>query len=159
LELEIVQLQTAIKDLSQAIASLTVSAREPGLVLYRLQFNGEKFAIGNQVWRGISVATLADPEQLLVKATVPEAQAMAVQVGQRARIDVPGANVTLGAQVAALGRTYHIKSRAQPVIVRDVDLVFDAPPKGVKPGAAVQIALLAAKPGSTSPRGGIASQP
>jgi multidrug resistance efflux pump len=142
LELEITQLKAAIKDLSDAIASLTVSAKEPGLVLYRLQFNGEKFAIGNQVWRGISVATLADPEQLMVKATVPEAQAMAVLVGQRARISVPGANVALGARVGALGRTYHIKSRTQPVIVRDVELLFDAPPKGVKPGAAVQIALL-----------------
>jgi multidrug resistance efflux pump len=141
LELEIAQLQDAIAQLSKGLSALTVLAKRSGLVLYRLQFNGEKFAIGSQVWMGLSVATLADPDQLIVNATVPEAQAVAVKVGQRARVNVPGANLALNAHVKALGRTYHIKSRTQPVIVRDVQLEFDSPPKGVKPGAAVQVAL------------------
>jgi multidrug resistance efflux pump len=145
LDLEIEQLETAIAQLTQGLASLTVTAKQSGLVLYRPQFNGEKFAIGSQVWMGLSVATLADPEQLIVNATVPESQAVAVRVGQRARINVPGANVALNARVKTLGRIYHIKSRTQPVIVRDVQLEFDTPPKGVKPGAAVQVALLAAE--------------
>jgi multidrug resistance efflux pump len=141
LDAAIARLKLEITQIEESIASLAVTAKQPGMVLYRLQFNGEKFAIGNQVFRGISVATLADPQQLLVRATVPEAQAAAVRVGQRARINVPGANVALGARVSALGHIYHIKSRAQPVIVRDVELAFDVMPKGVKPGAAVQIAL------------------
>jgi hypothetical protein len=90
------------------------------------------------------VATLADPERLVVNATVPEAQSIAVRVGQRGRVNVPGANVALNARVKSLGRIFHIKSRTQPVIVRDVQLEFDAPPKGIKPGAAVQVTLLTA---------------
>lgn len=151
LDAAIARLKMDIAQLRESIASLTVTAERPGMLLYRLQFNGEKFAVGNQVFRGISVATLADPQQLLVRATVPEAQAAAVHVGQRARINVPGANVALGARVSALGRIYHIKSRAQPVIVRDVELQFEVMPKGLKPGAAVQIALL--------PGGSLASRP
>jgi hypothetical protein len=141
LNLEIEQLETSIALITKGLASLTVTAKQTGMVLYRLQFNGEKFAIGTQVWMGLSVATLADPEQLIVNATVPEAQAVAIRVGQRARVNVPGANLSLQAKVKSLGRIYHIKSRTQPVIVRDVQLEFDTPPKGVKPGAAVQVAV------------------
>ena len=157
LDAEIARLQADIAQLNQSLASLTIRAQQTGLVLYRLQFNGEKFAVGNQVWRGVAVATLADPKQLLVNATVPEAQAMLVQRGQRARVSVPGANLALGARVTALGRTYHIKSRSQPVIVRDVELVFDTPPRGLKPGAAVQIALLPNQPEAAG--GIVASEP
>jgi len=141
LELEIAQLQDAIAQLSKGLASLAVKAKRPGLVLYRSQFSGEKFAVGSQVWMGLSVATLADSDQLIVNATVPEAQAIAVQVGQRARVSIPSANLSIGARVKSLGLTYHIKSRTQPIIVRDVQLEFDATPKGVKPGAAVQIQM------------------
>ncbi len=141
LELDIARLRNSVADLSEGLRALTVKAPRAGLVLYRLQFNGEKFSVGNQVWMGISVATLADPDQLIVSATVPEAQATAVRVGQQARVNVPGANVALTARVKELGRTYHIKSRMQPVIVRDVQLEFDSVPKGVKPGAAVQVKL------------------
>ncbi len=67
---------------------------------------------------------------------------MVVHAGQQARINVPGANVAVAARVSTLGSIYHIKSRAQPVIVRDLELAFDVMPKGMKPGAAVQISLL-----------------
>lgn len=142
---EIAQQQSAIAELMAGQSRLTVKAARAGMVLYRNQFNGDKFAVGSQVWMGLSVATLADPEQLIVQAKVPEVQAMGVQLGQLARVTVPGANVELSAKVSGLGRTYHGKSRSQPVVVRDVELSFDSVPKGVKPGAAVQVTLLPPK--------------
>lgn len=141
LELDILRLKTIIKHLTEGLQALPVKAKQRGLVLYRLQFNGEKFAVGNQVWMGLSVASLADPDRLIVTATVPEAQSIAVKIGQTARVTIPGANLSLNARVTGLGRIYHLKSRMQPVIVRDIQLEFDAVPKGVKPGAAVQVTL------------------
>ena len=90
---------------------------------------------------GLSVATLADQNRLIVQAKVPEVQAAGVQVGQAAQVTVQGANTALNAKVVALGRTYHGKSMSQPVIVRDVEIEFETPPKGLKPGAAVQVSL------------------
>jgi multidrug resistance efflux pump len=141
---EISQLHNDLDVLGKGQKALMVPAARSGMVLYRPQFSGEKFAVGSQVWMGLSVATLADPEHLIVNAKVPEVQAAQVSVGQAARIDVPGANLALTAHVTALGRTYHGKSRTQPVVVRDVELQFDSVPKGLKPGAAVQVALGAA---------------
>ncbi len=142
---EIAQHDSAIAELSKGKGSLTVKAPHDGIVLYRTHFGGEKFAAGSQVWMGLSVATVADPTQLIVMARVPEVQAAAVQVGQAARVTFAGANTAFKAHVSRLGRTYHGKSRSQPVIVRDVELEFDGMPQGVKPGGAVQVTLLAPK--------------
>ncbi len=120
---------------------MSIKAPRDGMMVYRNQFSGEKFTIGAQVWMGLSVASLADQNKLIVQAKVPEVQSGGVAVGQAARVTVQGANTAINARVVSLGRTYHGKSRSQPVIVRDLELEFDTPPKGLKPGAAVQVSL------------------
>lgn len=142
LQAELAQLRTQIASLLKGQAALTVVAPHRGLVLYRSNFNGGKFSTGSQVWMGMSVATLADADQLCVDAKVPEAQAAGVQPGQAARVTVAGARQSLSARVSALGNAYHSKSAAQSGVVRDIQLQFDAPPKDLKPGAAVQVELL-----------------
>ncbi|MFL6635706.1 MAG: HlyD family secretion protein [Massilia sp.] len=146
LQSDVGQLRAKIANLVKGQAALTVVAPRRGLVLHRIGFNGDKFATGSQIWMGLSVATLADPDQLGVNARVPEAQAAGVQVGQAARVTVAGTRQALAAHVTGLGRAFHSKSAAQAAVVRDVQLEFDAPPKDVKPGAAVQVELLPAGP-------------
>jgi multidrug resistance efflux pump len=146
LQSDIAQLRAKIAALVKGQAALTVVAPRRGLVLHRIGFNGEKFAIGSQVFVGLSVATLADPDQLGVNARVPEAQAAGVQIGQAARVIVTGTRQTLAAHVTGLGRAFHSKSAAQAVVIRDVELEFDAPAKDLKPGAAVQVELLPGAP-------------
>ncbi|MFZ6658232.1 HlyD family secretion protein [Undibacterium sp. TJN19] len=138
LESEIAQLQGKIDSLFKGQKALTVLATRPGMLIYKSNFSGDKFTTGSQVWMGLSVASLADPDKLFVSAKVPEAQAIAIKVGQTARINIPGANMTLPARVTALGAVFHSKSTTQPIIVRDIELEFDQPPKGLKPGAAIQ---------------------
>lgn len=142
---EIGKHEDAIALLTKGQSELTVKAARDGIVMYRKQFNGEKFVVGSQVWKGLSVATLADPAQLIVRAKVPEVQAAAIQIGQGARVTVPGANTTLAAKVSGLGHTYHGKSQSQPIVVLDIELEFESAPKGLKPGAAVQVSLQPAK--------------
>ncbi|MFS2140176.1 HlyD family secretion protein [Duganella sp. Dugasp56] len=142
LESEVADLQLQQAALAKGQAALTVIAPRKGLLMYRSNFSGEKFSVGSQVFMGLSVATLADPEQLYINAAVPEAQASSVHVGQQARVTVPGANQALNAHVVALGRAFHGKSTAQSTIVRNVELQFDGTPAGLKPGAAVQAVLV-----------------
>jgi multidrug resistance efflux pump len=141
LESACAQLRATIDMLAKAQEALTVKAPRSGMVLYRNNFMGQKIAVGNQIWVGMSVATLADPGQLYVLARVPEAQAAMVKVGQRARITVAGGNQALNARVTSLGHLYHSKSRTEPSIVRDVELELEQPPAGLRPGAAVQATL------------------
>lgn len=142
LQAEVAQLRGQIATLLKGQAALTVLAPQRGLVLYRTDFNGNKFSTGSQIWIGMSVATLADADKLCVDAKVPEAQASSVKPGQAARVTVTGARQSLLAHVTTLGNAFHSKSAGQSGIVRDVQLQFDTPPKDLKPGAAVQVELL-----------------
>jgi multidrug resistance efflux pump len=153
LQSDVAQLRSQIATLLKGQAALTVTAPRRGLVLHRINFDGTKINIGSQVFMGLSVATLADPDQLGVDARVPEAQAAGLKVGQAARVTVTGTRQALTARVTSLGRAFHSKSAAQPAIVRDLQLEFDAPPKDLKPGAAVQVELLpdAARQAAPSP--------
>lgn len=139
---EIAQLQNQIDSLNQGLAGLEVKAVRDGVVLHRTGFNGDKLAVGSQVWRGLSVATLADPDRLFVLARLPEAQSNAAFVGQRAKVSLSGGNQELLATVKQLGRVYHGKSSNQANVVRDLTLELDGAPKGLRPGAAVQVKLL-----------------
>lgn len=143
LETEIAMLQGKIDVLTKGQKALTVTATKPGMMIYKSNFEGEKFAAGSQVWMGLSIASVADPDKLYVSAKVPEAQSTAIKVGQSARINIPGANMTVPARVTGLGNVFHSKSTTQPIIVRDIELEFDQMPKGLKPGAAVQAILSA----------------
>jgi multidrug efflux pump subunit AcrA (membrane-fusion protein) len=156
LESDLAQMRGQIADLVKGQAALTVLAPRRGMVLYRIGLDGNKFSIGSQVWMGLSVATLADPDQLGIDAKVPEAQAAGVRVGQAARVTVNGSRQALAARVTGLGRAFHSKSAAQATVVRDVQLEFDAPPKDLKPGAAVQVELL---PGAVRRVAAAAPQP
>ena len=141
IESEIAQLQSKIDDLTRGMQALKVNATRDGMVIYKTNFNGEKFAPGSRVFVGLSVAMLADPDKLYVLAKVPEAQAAQVFVGQKSNITVPGSGQVLSAHVSGLGNIYHAKSSAQPIIIRDVELEFEKPPKDIKPGSAVQATL------------------
>jgi multidrug efflux pump subunit AcrA (membrane-fusion protein) len=156
LESDLAQMRGQVADLVKGQAALTVLAPRRGMVLHRIGFDGNKFSIGSQVWMGLSVATLADPDRLGVDAKVPEAQASGVQVGQAARVTVTGSRQALAARVTGLGRAFHSKSAAQAAVVRDVQLEFDAPPQDLKPGAAVQVELL---PGAVRRVASAAPQP
>lgn len=144
LQAEVTQLRHQIAGLLKGQAGLTVKAPRRGLVLYRNDFSGSKFATDSQVWMGMSVATLSDTDQLCVDAKVPEAQAAGLRPGQAARVTVPGTRQSLPARVRTLGNAFHGKSAAQSTVVRDIRLEFDTPPKDLKPGAAVQVELVRA---------------
>lgn len=144
LETEIAKLQGKIDVLVKGQQALTITATKPGMMIYKSNMDGEKFTTGSQIWMGLSIASVADPDKLFVSAKIPEAQSSTITIGQTARITIPGANLTVPARVTGLGNVFHSKSTSQPIIVRDIELEFDHMPKGLKPGAAVQAILNAA---------------
>lgn len=148
-EADIGLLEDEVKELEDARNKLTVTALRPGVVSHRSQFNGEKFAVGTSVFMGLSVAEIADPTTIIVQAVVPEPEAYRIKVGQVGRVAIAGGNTVLDARVTELGKVYRTKSRNQPVTVRDVRLVFDAPTELLKPGATVSVNIDLRQTGSS----------
>jgi len=97
------QLKRRIAGLVEGKRALRVQADRDGILIYKSNFGGEKFAPGSRIWRGLSVGQLADPDKLFVTAKVPEAQSNQIHLGQEAKIHLVGGNQMYTAKVSALG--------------------------------------------------------
>ena len=143
LESEMSQLQADVRQLMQALQQLSVKAPRDGVMLHKSNFQGEKFDVGSQVWRGMAVAEIPDLATLAVRAQLPERSLTRVKVGDRARIDVEGgAGRALTGTVREIAPAIRSKSRVQPVQVVDVLLHVEGDTRGLKPGQPVRVELL-----------------
>jgi multidrug resistance efflux pump len=143
LDSEIAQLQAEVAELQRSLAALEVRAPRDGVMVHRSSFNGEKFDVGSQVWRGLAVAEIPDLGTLAVRATLAERDLSRIVPGQPVRVTIEGgAGAALRGRVAEIGRTVRSKSRVQPIPVVDVGVQFERVPEGLKPGQPVRVELL-----------------
>jgi HlyD family secretion protein len=136
-------LEQEIKDLSE----LTITASQPGLVVYMKMWNGSTMAelrVGDTPWRRQALIELPDLSEMVVETTVNEVDVSQVEVGQRAVI-VPDAfptNVYSGkvVDVAGLGRLDE-ESEAD-IKVFDVKVQLDEADAILKPGMTVSATIV-----------------
>lgn len=146
---ELQQAQADVTRLQTSIAALTLAAPRDGVIMHKSNWNGEKFDVGSQVWKGMSVAEIPDTGTLAVRAQLPERELTRVKVGAPARIVIEGgAGSALNGRVTAIGRTVRSKSRVQPIPVLDVEIKLDNPRAKLKPGQPVRVELSVADAGS-----------
>lgn len=140
LDAQLQKIQAEVETLQTAIASLTVTAPRDGVMQHRSSWNGEKFAVNSQVFRGQTVAEIPDLGTLAVRATVPERDMRRLQVGQPVRISAEGgAGTAMDGRVAEIGRIVRSRSRVQPVPVVDVIVEVEGDTRRLKPGQSVRV--------------------
>ena len=132
-------LETEVEELQAGLAALNVQAPRDGVMQHNSSWQGEKFDVGSQVWRGQSVADIPDLDTLEVRAQLPEREMLQVRVGDAARVRVEGGGAQMTGRVADIGLIVRSKSRRQPLPVLDIRIVLDAIPKQLKPGQAVRV--------------------
>jgi multidrug resistance efflux pump len=145
IEAEVQMLQAQVDELQAGLGALNVQAQRAGVMLHLSNFQGEKFDVGSQVFRGQSVAQIPDLAKLAVRMQVPERDIGALRIGQGARVDVEGGTIpTLTGTVTEIGRVVRSRSRVKPVPVVDVNVQLEALPEGatLKPGQPVRVELL-----------------
>ena len=138
---EIAQLTADVARLGKAQADLTIAAPRSGILMHRSSWNGDKFDVGSQVWRGQTIAEIPDPATLAVRAELPERDYLRVRTGMPVRVRVDGAGGVFPGKVASIGRTVRSKSQVQPIPVMDVEVRLDDPEARLKPGQAVRVEL------------------
>lgn len=150
LESEVAQLQREVRDLQASLVAMNVAAPRAGLMMHRSNWQGEKFDVGSQVWKGMSVAEIPDTTTLAVRAQLSERDLTRVKVGAPVRIVIEGgAGSALNGRVAAIGRTVRSKSRVQPIPVVDVEIRLDNPRARLKPGQPVRVEMTVVDAGAT----------
>lgn len=134
------QIQAEVDTLLTAIASLTVTAPRDGVMMHRSSWNGEKFAVGSQVFRGQAIAEIPDLSTLAVRATLSERDLRKLALGAAVRVSAEGgAGAALDGRVSEIGRIVRSRSRVQPVPVIDVTIELDGDTSKLKPGQSVRV--------------------
>ena len=145
---EVSQLQREVQELQASLAAMNVVAPRSGLMMHKSNWQGEKFDVGSQVWKGTSVAEIPDTTTLAVRAQLPERDLTRVRIGAPARIVIEGgAGSALKGRVASIGSTVRSKSRIQPIPVVDLEITLDNPRARIRPGQPVRVEVTAVEAG------------
>lgn len=139
---ELAKLQADVTRLQKSLAALVLQAPRSGIMMHKSSWDGEKFDVGSQIFRGQTLAEIPDDTTLAVRAELPERDLRRVTVGARARIVVEGGGggAHLG-KVVSIGRAVRSKSQVQPIPVLDVEIRLDDPKARLRPGQAVRVEL------------------
>lgn len=147
---EVAQLQRGVRELQASLAAMNVVAPRSGLMMHKSNWQGEKFDVGSQVWKGMSVAEIPDTATLAVRAQLPERDLTRVRIGAPARIVIEGgAGSALKGRVASIGSTVRSKSRVQPIPVVDLEVSLDDPRARIRPGQPVRVEVTVVDAGRT----------
>lgn len=144
LEADIRRLQSEQRGAQQTLNSFTIFAPRDGLVIIGTDREGQKLDVSDGVNPGIVVVELANPDQLIIQAEVPEYAAASIAVGQHAKVtlDASGGSEIEG-QVAAVASIVRRQSQYSQAMVRDVtiELPYEVI-KDLRPGMSAKLTII-----------------
>ncbi len=141
LETGVRQLEVKLASVQKELASFTIRAPRPGLVVLGTDYEGNKVDVNASVHPGLVVVRLADDSRLAVRAEIHEHAAARLAVGQRARIAIDsGGEADLVGRVSQVANTVRRRSKFSDSMVRDITAEVDpGQPPVLRLGMSVQI--------------------
>jgi HlyD family secretion protein len=142
LEAETKKLEVDVQQLQAALSTLDIVAPQNGLMQHQSNWQGEKVAVGTQIFRGQEVASVANLSSLAVRAQLNERDINRVTLNAEVKISVEGsAGAALTGRIVEIGRAVRSKSRTQPIPVIDIHIKLDRTRFKIKPGQTVRVEL------------------
>ncbi len=125
LEADIRRLESELAGAQRELESFTIQAPRAGLVIVGTNREGQKLDTNDQVNPGMIVVELADENELVIHAEVPEFAASRIELGQAAgiSIDAAGGGEVTG-EVIELGSVVRRQSQFSQAMVRDVTVTL-----------------------------------
>ncbi len=149
---KVARLENEVKQMKFDITRLTIKAPKPGIVIYKADHQGNKVSTGDSVWMGRQVVELPSLKNMIVKATILEADAGKVKVGQQVEITLDAAPERIfKGEVKKLGRIFRRKNPRQPNIIFDAEIkLLDSDAELMRPGMAARLKIHAVQSVSSS---------
>ncbi len=120
------------------LASTTIKAEKPGLVVYGKVWKGErpeKIRVGDEIWGGVNVISLPDLSQMQVKTYVNEVEVDKLDTGQVATIKLDALpEPTFHGKIKSIASLGREKEGEKNVKVFDVIIHIDERDVRLKPG-------------------------
>ena len=121
LEADIRRLESELAGAQRELESFTITAPRDGLVIIGVDREGQKLDVNEQVNPGMIVVELANEDELVIQAEVPEFAANRVRPGQDVTITIEAAGGSqLAGKVLDVGSVVRRQSRFSQAMVLDV---------------------------------------
>ena len=137
-QLEIERNERELDKARKELASTTIKAEKPGLVVYGKVWKGErpeKVRVGDEIWGGINVISLPDLSQMQVKTYVNEVEVDKLDTGQVALIKLDALpEPTFHGRIKSIASLGRDKEGEKNVKVFDVVLAVEEKDIRLKPG-------------------------
>lgn len=143
LEADIRRLESELAGAKRELESFTIRAPRAGLVIVGTNRDGQKLDVNDAVNPGIVIVELADREDLIVKAEVPEYAAAAISVGQTAQVSVDAAGGSaIQGEVISVASIVRRQSKFTQAMIRDVSISIPAEViPSLRPGMSAKVAI------------------
>ena len=143
LEADIQRLESELEGAQRELESFTIRAPRPGLVIVGTNRDGQKLDVNDTVNPGIVIVELADRENLIVKAEVPEYAAASIAVGQAAEVSVDAAGgAAIAGEVMSVASIVRRQSRFTQAMIRDVTISLPADViQSLRPGMSAKVSI------------------
>ena len=137
-QLEIERNERELDKARKELASTTIKAEKPGLVVYGKVWKGErpeKVRIGDEIWGGVNVISLPDLSQMQVKTYVNEVEVDKLDTGQVALIKLDALpEPTFHGRIKSIASLGREKEGEKNVKVFDLVLAIEEEDARLKPG-------------------------
>ncbi len=128
----------------EALASLTITAPEPGLVVYK-SFRAGKIKVGDQAWPGMELIDLPDLTQMQVRTRVNEIDVRQVAVDQEVIVTVDAlAGLEFRGKVTRIAALARAEGEAK-VKVFDIDVLIEGAAGDLRPGMTAQCRIIVSR--------------
>ncbi|MFA3792449.1 HlyD family secretion protein [Aliiglaciecola sp. SL4] len=115
------KLQLRVKNIQDSLDKLIVKAPKNGLVVYQVDNNDNKPAVGETVYMGRPIVTLPSLDKLAVKVEFDESDSSIVKVGQQVKVILDAhPEKPFAGTITSLGQAYRNRSQ------HNLKVVFDA---------------------------------
>ncbi len=137
-QLEIERNERELDKARKELASTTIKAEKPGLVVYGKVWKGErpeKVRVGDEIWGGVNVISLPDLSQMQVKTYVNEVEVDKLDTGQVALIKLDALpEPTFHGRIKSIASLGREKEGEKNVKVFDLVLAIEEEDARLKPG-------------------------
>ncbi|MDD5719905.1 MAG: efflux RND transporter periplasmic adaptor subunit [Candidatus Krumholzibacteria bacterium] len=140
-EFEVRRAELLVEQSEEALAAMTITAPEPGLVVYKTYRQG-KVKVGDQAWPGMDIIELPDLSAMQVRTRVNEIDVRQVAIDQDVIIAVDAlADQQFRGRVARLATLARAEGEAK-VKVFDVDVLIEGEGGDLRPGMTAQCRIV-----------------
>jgi HlyD family secretion protein len=118
--------QVRVQRLESAVKQMTVRSPVGGLVVYRMNWRGEKKKVGDSCWAGDECLEVVDVSQMMANGEVEETESARLREGQAVRLRLEALpEIEWIARIDRLRPTVYRQSPRTPIKVVGVDLTLE----------------------------------